>query len=98
MKKILHAFAFVTTFTAATLLAKPGVVKTVDGQTYNGEVEEKVETVNVTIRGIATAVPRTKIASITYPEAGGYDKEFNDKLAKLDKKDAAGRLALGREA
>jgi hypothetical protein len=84
--------------TASSLVAKPGTIKTTDGQTYEGEITEKVETVTITVRGIDMSLPREKVATITYAAAEGYEKEFADKLAKLDKKDVKGRLDLARDA
>ena len=81
---------------ASVLLAKPGVVITRDGQRLEGEITEKTDSVVVSIRGIETAVPRDNIASLTYSEP--FEKQFQDRLAKLDPKDVKGRLELARWA
>ncbi|MEA2736372.1 MAG: hypothetical protein QOE14_2823, partial [Humisphaera sp.] len=82
---------------AATVFAKPGVVKTRDGQTYAGELDESnPETIVVTAGKIPTAVPRSRIASIEY--SADFEKKFRDRLGKLDPKDVPNRLKLAREA
>jgi hypothetical protein len=83
---------------AATAFAKPGVVKTRDGQTYSGEIDESnPDTITVTSAAkIPTAVPRNRVASIEYSE--DFEKKFRDRLSKLDPKDVPGRLKLAREA
>src|SRR3954469_420604 len=83
---------------ASALFAKPGVIKTNDGQSFEGEITEKIDTITVTVRGIDMTMPREKIKTITYAADAGYDKDFADKLGKLDKKDVNGRLALARDA
>jgi hypothetical protein len=77
-------------------LARQGVVKTRNGQTYEGEVEEKAGVVTVTNRGIQTRIAQSDVASLSYPE--DFDKQFAAKLAKLEKGDSRGRIALAREA
>ena len=83
---------------AATLLAKPGVVKTRDGQTYSGEIDEtNPDSITVTNAAkIPTAIPRSRIASIEF--SADFEKQFRDRLSKLDAKDVPGRLKLAREA
>jgi hypothetical protein len=77
--------------------ARPGVVKTTDGQTYDGEVDDKGgETVTVTVHGIVTRVERTRVASIAYPD--DFQREFNDRMAAFGPRDMAGRLKLARDA
>jgi hypothetical protein len=83
--------------TASAALAKQGVVKTKNGQTYEGDVEEKSDgSVVVTIKGIQTKMARSDVSSVSYPE--DYDKQLADKRAKLDKADVKGRIALARDA
>src|SRR6478752_3483373 len=77
-------------------LAKQGVVKTRDGQTYEGEITEKSGTIIINRNGIETRVTQNNVASLTYPE--DFDKQFGERLAQLDKKDSAGRIKLAREA
>src|SRR5438105_4354027 len=88
---------FLTLISATVALARPGIVRTRDGQTYDGEVDDKdPDNILVTVRGIQTSIPRVRIASIDY--ANNYQKEFADRLAKLGPADVAGRLALARDA
>jgi hypothetical protein len=76
---------------------KPGVVRTSEGQTYDGDVDEKdPDTVVVNVRGIETRIARNRVASIDY--AGGAQTDFNGRLAKLPANDVQGRLAIAREA
>src|SRR3954470_2172270 len=81
---------------ATLLLAKHGVVVTNDGTRYEGEGAEGDADVTVTIHGVKTTIKRENIASINYNE--NFDKEYADRLAKLDAKDAAGRIQLARWA
>ena len=83
---------------AATVFAKPGVVKTNNGQTFSGEIDESnPETITVTTASkIPTAVPRSNIASIEYAE--DFEKKFRDRLGKLPPQEIPGRLKLAREA
>jgi hypothetical protein len=81
---------------ASVLFAKPGVVVTNDGQRLEGEITEKGDEVTVNIRGINTVLSRGNIASITYAEP--FEKEFQDRMAKLDPKDVKGRIELARWA
>lgn len=82
--------------TASVLLAEPGIVKTRDGATYQGEIRERGDNVIITIRGVETVIPRTNVASIE--QIVSFEEEFRSRLAKLDAKDVAGRIALAREA
>ena len=81
---------------ASILYARPGVVRTRDGQTFQGEVQERGDDVVVTIRNIPTRIPRERIASIEYIQSP--EQAFNDRMARLDPKDVDGRLQLAREA
>jgi hypothetical protein len=84
---------------ASMLLAKQGVVKTQDGRILEGDVDESAGAdadVKVIIHGVAITLPRSDIASIDYPKDA--TAEFNEKLAKLDRNDVNGRLALARWA
>ena len=83
---------------AGVAFAKPGVVKTRDGQTYSGEIDEtNPETITVTSSAnIPTAIPRNRVASMEY--SADFEKKFRDRLSKLPPTDAPGRLKLAREA
>lgn len=74
---------------------RPGIVRTKDGSAYDGQVEEKEDVVAVTVRGIQTSIPRERIASITY---GDFEQRWTADYEKLDEKDAAGRIEIGRRA
>ncbi len=96
MTRRLMLGAMVLQLGAAILLAKPGVVVTKDGQRLEGEITEKTDAVVVNIRGIDTSVSRDNVTSINYAEP--FQKEYQDRLAKLDAKDVKGRIDLARWA
>jgi len=81
---------------AALLHAKPGVVKTTDGQTYEGDVTEEGTTVTVKTRKVPIVIQRANIQSIEY--LGTLDEQFNQRIARLDAKDANGRVTVARWA
>jgi hypothetical protein len=77
--------------------AAESIVRTRDSGTFQGDVTESGT--NVIIRshgGVETVIPKTDVASIE--PVGNYAEEFKAKLAKLDSKDVAGRIALARDA
>jgi hypothetical protein len=80
----------------SVLMARPGVVHTRDGLTYDGDVTETENTITVRVRGIATTLDRSSVASIAYGENIAADIEARWK--KLQPADVRGRLALGKEA
>ena len=81
----------------ATLLhAKPGVVKTTDGQVYEGDVTEEGTTVTVKSRKVPIVIQRANIESIEY--LGTLDEQFNQRIARLDAKDVNGRVTVARWA
>jgi hypothetical protein len=86
------------TLVTSSLFAKQGVVQTRTGQVYDGEVDDRAgaDVVTVTVRGIATQIPRADVQSITYGR--GLDAEYKERLAKLDAKDFKGRMDLARWA
>src|SRR5688500_11268749 len=81
---------------AALLHAKPGVVKTTDGQTYEGDVTEEGTTVTVKTRKVPIVIQRANIQAIEY--LGTLDEQFNQRIARLDAKDANGRVTVARWA
>ena len=72
-----------TFWSASMLLAKPGIVKTRDGRTLEGDVTEKTDVVIVTIRGIPTSIARENLESMQY--VGTIDEQYKRKLAELPK-------------
>jgi hypothetical protein len=77
--------------------AADSIVHTRDNGAFQGEVTESGT--NVIIRshgGVETVIPKTDVASIE--PVGNYADEFKSRLAKLDAKDVAGRIALARDA
>ena len=91
---ILATLTLLTLITAS--LAKVGVVKTRSGQTLEGEVTEKADEIIIKIKGVETHVQRADVESLVYPEP--FDKQFADRMAKLDQKDVRGRIDLAKWA
>ena len=90
------ASAAAVCFSASLLLARPGVVKTLDGKTLEGEIEEKPDQVIVTMHGIKTAVNRDNVdGQVEYFD--NVEARYKAKVAQLPKKpSAADRLTLAR--
>lgn len=76
--------------------ARPGIVKTRDGHTYEGDVDQKPNQVTISTRGIKTDVPANDVVSVVFSDE--YEQQFNQRLAKLPPNDVPGRLTLAREA
>jgi hypothetical protein len=75
--------------------AKPGVVKTHDGRTLEGDVTEKQDGIVVTLRGIPTTIARENVDSIQY--LGNVEDQYKEKLAALPKTPSArDRLEIAR--
>jgi predicted CxxxxCH...CXXCH cytochrome family protein len=83
---------------SSVLLARPGSITTRDGRTIVGDITDAgdAQTLNITVHGVTASVDRANVTSIVY--ADDFVKEFNTRLAALDPKDVAGRLALARWA
>lgn len=83
---------------AAIAYAKPGIVRTNDGQSFEGDVDDAPEKdqVTVTVRNIPVQIPRTRISAIEYTQS--FEQQYAERMAKMDPKDAAGRIQLAREA
>lgn len=78
------AMAFLS---ASLLLAKPGVVKTHDGRSIEGDIDERGDSVVVTVRGIPTSIPRENVDTVEYK--GSIEDQYKERLAKLPKPTAA---------
>lgn len=79
----------------STLLARPGIVKTRDGQTVAGDVTEQPDQVVVESRGgIRTTIDRDNLRSITYSDT--IEQEMRKRLARLTPYDVAGRVELSQ--
>src|SRR6266576_5651771 len=76
--------------------ARQGVIHTRDGRTIEGDITERDDSVTVSIRGIETTINRTDIDTLNYEQ--DIEKEYQARLAKLDKSDVKGRLQLARWA
>jgi hypothetical protein len=78
---------------AAASFAAPGTVTTRDGQVFEGEITEKGDLVTVMTKGnIPVRINKANVTSIE--RAGSVKEQFEKRLAKLAKNDAAGRVAL----
>src|SRR5688572_29828685 len=88
---------FVLTAAGGPAWAKPGTVTTRDGQTYEGEITEKGEVVTVMMKGnIPVRINRANVSGIEY--AGSVKEQFEQRMAKLGKEDAVGRVELAQWA
>jgi hypothetical protein len=79
--------------------ARQGVIKTNDGQTYAGDINENgpdANSITVTIHGGTLSIPRASVLTIDYSDQ--FDASFGKKLAALESGDVEGRLALARDA
>ena len=78
------------------LMARQGVVRTRDGKTIEGDIEEKPDQVIVNLHGIRTAINRDNIdGQVEYFD--NIEARYKDKVAKLPKKPAAAdHLAIAR--
>src|SRR5258707_4882 len=83
-------------FSTSLLLAGQGVVKTRDGKTLEGDIEEKPDQVIVNLHGIKTAINRDNVdGSVEYFD--NVEARYQAKLAQLPKKpSAADHIALAR--
>jgi hypothetical protein len=82
---------------SASLWARPGVVKTRDNQTYQGDISQDSDGgVVVKVHGIDMRIDRHDVASVAYFD--DLQKEFQKKLAALPAKDVQGRMDLAKWA
>lgn len=90
------AAALALFFSASALLARQGVVKTRDGKTLEGEIDEKPDQVTITMHGIKTNISRDNIVgSVEYFD--NIEDRYKSKVAALPKKPtAADHLNLAR--
>jgi len=74
--------------------AKQGTVKTRDGQSLTGDVDDSTDPQNiiVIIHGVKTSVDRTNVLTIDYQQ--DFSQQFQDRLNNLGPRDVKGRLAL----
>jgi hypothetical protein len=81
---------------ASLLVARPGVVRTRDGKTLEGDIEEKPDQVLVTIKNIRTAINRDNVeGQVEYFD--NTEARYQDKVSKLPAKPSpADHLALAR--
>ena len=77
---------------ASVLWARPGVVKTRDGQTFQGDITEEQDQLVVSRKGIRTAVPRDTIQSVSYSDS--IEETYRQKHRRLTQFDVAGRMEL----
>ena len=68
---------------ASVLMAKPGIIKTKDGRTLEGDVTEQSDGVSIVIRGIPTTIARENLESVQY--TGTIDERYAKKLAEMPK-------------
>jgi hypothetical protein len=78
------------------LLARPGILKTKSGETYDGEIKDDGDSYTVTVDKVDSQIPKSDVASVSYSES--IDQEFSQRMAALGPKDAEGRVKLARFA
>lgn len=83
---------------STSLMARQGMVKTKDGNTFDGDVSEDPVKGNVTIiiHGIAYTVKRANVESISY--ADDVAQQIRTKAGQLPPNDTTDRLALAQYA
>jgi hypothetical protein len=81
---------------ASVLLAKPGIVTTLSGQKFTGDVTEDDGNVYVNGAGGQLTFKRAGISSVEY--TASVEDEYNQQHAKLKANDVAGRIALANWA
>jgi hypothetical protein len=74
--------------------AQLGVVKTRDGQTFEGEITESPDQVIIERKGIRTTLERASIRTISYSTS--IEQEYQKRLAKLAAYDVRGRIELAQ--
>jgi hypothetical protein len=79
---------------ASVCTAQPGIVKTRDGQTFEGEIFESGDQVVVEHKGIRVVIDRNDVRSISY--ATSVEQEYQHRLAKLGAYDVRGRIELSQ--
>jgi hypothetical protein len=92
----LSSVALLVLLCASALLARPGILKTNAGQTYNGDIKDNGDSYTITVDKIDSQIPKSDVASVTY--TGSIDDQFNQRMTNLDAKDAEGRVKLARFA
>ncbi len=80
---------------ASLVLAKPGVLKTRDGRTLEGDITETPDGMVVKKGTIEVRVGRVDVASVRYVETADA---FTPRINELKPDDTAGRITLAREA
>lgn len=88
--------SFAVLLAASVLLAKPGIVKTRDGQRFEGDVTENDDVVTVTVRGVAVNINRRNVTDIEY--TASLDDQYKFRHERLSPSDVPGRVALARWA
>ena len=71
---------------------RPGVVKTLDGQTFDGDITRQDDQILVDHKGIHSVVSRSRVQSISYYESA--EQACRQRLARLTAYDVPGRLEL----
>jgi hypothetical protein len=79
---------------ASVLLARPGTVKTRNGQTFVGDVTEQGDLIVVDQKGIHMSIARDTLRSIVYSDS--IEQEYRKRLSKLTQYDVPGRLELAQ--
>jgi hypothetical protein len=87
--------ALVILFSASLLQARQGVVKTRDGKTLEGDIDEKPDQVVIVMHGIKTTINRDNVGEVEYFD--NVEARYKAKVAALPKKPTvADHLNLAR--
>jgi hypothetical protein len=97
MKRLFSCLAALLILLCTTaLLARPGILKTKSGETYNGEIKDDGDSYTVTVDKVDSQIPKSDVASVAYNDS--VDQEFSQRMASLGPKDAEGRVKVARFA
>ncbi len=83
------------TLASIAVFAEEGVVHTIDGRTFEGQITESGDEVIIDRNGIVTRLQRSDVTGIEY---GTAPERLRKRLAALEAGDIAGRLEIGRDA
>ncbi len=81
---------------ASGLLAKPGIVHTKDGASFQGDITEDAKYVKIVIGKIQTQVDKRNVAKIEY--TASLEDQLAEREKKLAPNDVKGRIELGKWA
>lgn len=90
------AFLLTLAVLATVVLAKPGIVRTRDGRTLQGDITETDAGVTIETKGIRFSIHQANVESIVYQE--NIEDQLRQRLEQLGPQDFEARMRLAREA